>query len=669
MLGLSTMNVFAQLSYSKSNHFLCIKLNDKAIVRFNTQEPILKQYEIVLNQKMKFGSYHFNEKIKEEQAFYFHKIDQNSAEVQIHLKNKHNETIILYGVYENERLRLCTGNKISVSQKQEIFIESEEKELFYGTGIQCSFFVLNGNKIPIYSEENGIGRGDEPITTITNIAAKAGGNKTTSYVNMPFVISNALRVIESETLAKCMFDFRKARRFSITFYQENINLSVRKEDNIKAIYKSSIPMKPLPDWAFKPWLGLQGGKKRVNEIVQRLEKNEIKIGAIWIQDWVGRRKTRFGSQLWWHWEADSLSYPQLKRYADSLWNNNQYALLGYVNSFVAPESSIAQNKENNRFFILKNNTPQVFKTPGFPTLQVNLNQPYARDWFASIINTKLKQQGFRGWMADYAEWYKNDTLSNHHAYMLNWVKCNAQAIHNDTSIVYFNRSGCAGITPFTSSIWLGDQMTTFGNNDGLPSVMRGFLSGGISGLQNVHADIGGYTNVNTFFYKIKRNKDLLYRSLELNTFTPIMRTHEGLIPSSNEQVYDIENVAMYKKMTALHNQLIPYFKYLSQQAVQDKLPYIRPLFFHYLDDIHTHTIDDEFLLGEDLLVAPILKKNTFARNVYLPLGDWIFAYDGKYFEGGKSYNISSEYGKPIAFIKQGSKWENLFMYAFEKNNK
>jgi len=638
------------------------------LLQYDTSKPILTLFHGNLNQKMKFGSYHFKEKISSEENYFFKNIRKiNNDSVHLILKSKNNNDTIVMNIFmqHSSKIKVVIQNNFSVL-KMKLQMLGMNDEKYYGGGIQCSYVQLNGEEINVYTEENGIGRGDQPITFFTNLFAGAGGNKTTSYAPLPIFFSNKNRLFEVAGLDKMKISFKKKNEISIINYSNKIELDVYYGNTLLEIfakkYNSENTMKPLPEWAYKPILGIQGGKQKVNKTLQLFEKNEINIGSIWIQDWVGRRKTRFGSQLWWHWQADSSAYPNLKMYADSLEKNRNYKLLGYVNPFVTPNSKLALDKENETYFEKKNGVIHAIKTPGFPTFQVDLTTEKNTIWYSNIIRERLIGNGFKAWMADYAEW--NETA--HHPFISNWIWCNYLAQQSDSTLFFFNRATANGASKFTKSIWLGDQMTNFGKNDGLPSVLSGLLSGGISGLQNLHADIGAYTNVKTPFFTVKRNKDLLYRSMELCAFTPIMRSHEGLIPTINEQVYDEQNLMMYKRLTNLHNALIPYFKYLSKQASAKGLPYIRPLFLHHESDWKTWDIFDEFLFGADVLVAPVIHKKTFKRDVYIPDGVWVSAWNKQEYEGGKTYSFTANYGYPIVFIKKNCAWEKPLLLIFER---
>ena len=83
-------------------------------------------------------------------------------------------------------------------------------------------------------------------------------------------------------------------------------------------------------------------------------------------------------------------------------------------------------------------------------------------------------------------------------------------------------------------------------------------------------------------------------------------------------------------------------------------PLLRPLLWHYADDAFAAQIDDQFLFGEDILVAPILRRGCTMRGVYLPRGQW-HSFDGKEsYEGGKLHQVSFALGEVPAFVRDGA---------------
>ena len=173
----------------------------------------------------------------------------------------------------------------------------------------------------------------------------------------------------------------------------------------------------------------------------------------------------------------------------------------------------------------------------------------------------------------------------------------------------------------------------FTRHDGLVTVISGALSSGLLGNAYHHSDIGGYTSL----FGNVRTPELIMRWAEMAAFTPVMRTHEGNRPRDNLQIdQDPDVLAHFARMTQVYVHLVPYLKSLVAEASTRGLPVQRPLFLHFEDDARTYTIQDAYLYGRDLLVAPVWQGGKSEWNTYLPEGaDWVHVWSGRTFTGGR----------------------------------
>lgn len=146
------------------------------------------------------------------------------------------------------------------------------------------------------------------------------------------------------------------------------------------------------------------------------------------------------------------------------------------------------------------------------------------------------------------------------------------------------------------------------------------LSSGLSGYTLTHTDIGGYTYINPIgvYTPTKRDKDLLIRWLQLSAFGAVFRSHEGNKPDAAVQIYDDEILHYLRRNAYLFKLLAPFRKKLMNNAAKQGLPLMRPMFLEFQNDPKTFDIIDQFMYGSELLVAPILEKNSFEREIYFP---------------------------------------------------
>ena len=137
---------------------------------------------------------------------------------------------------------------------------------------------------------------------------------------------------------------------------------------------------------------------------------------------------------------------------------------------------------------------------------------------------------------------------------------------------------------------------------------------------------------------------------EMNVFSPVMRFHEGNQPWNNVQFDASPKLLAHLKACAdLHVQLGPYLKKCVEELVTDALPVQRPLFWHY-DEEEAYTIRDEYLLGRDILVAPVIEQGATSREVYLPDDDWKDFRTGELYRGGH-FTVDAPLGRIPVFVR------------------
>jgi alpha-glucosidase len=234
------------------------------------------------------------------------------------------------------------------------------------------------------------------------------------------------------------------------------------------------------------------------------------------------------------------------------------------------------------------------------------------------------------------------------------MKLNQEAIEemNREDIFIFNRSGFTHTNEYSVALWAGDQTTDFGIHDGLPSAICAYNSSGLSGIAINHSDIGGYTAINLWPFKVLRDQDVFYRWTEMETFTPIFRTHEGLIPENITQFYsDSATQEFFAKMAKIHEDLYPLFRKYNEEASATGLPIVRHPYLEFPNDPNTYDLKYQFMLGDTLMVIPVIEANSNIVNGYLPEGRWKHYFTDETLDGGQFYEFDAPYGQPAVFWK------------------
>ncbi|MGL4372983.1 MAG: TIM-barrel domain-containing protein, partial [Turicibacter sp.] len=195
-----------------------------------------------------------------------------------------------------------------------------------------------------------------------------------------------------------------------------------------------------------------------------------------------------------------------------------------------------------------------------------------------------------------------------------------------------------------STIWTGDNQSFW---DHLRMAIPQQLNLGLSGFSIVGTDIGGFSFDTT--------KELLCRWIQVGCFSPLCRNHASDHTRDQEPwAFDEETLAINRKFIKLRYKLLPYFYDLLWQGEQTGLPVMRPLVLHYQHDENVKEMNDQFMVGESVLVAPVVTQGSQFRAVYLPQGDW---YDYETFEMYEGCRVIVKHAPldtcPI-FIKAGS---------------
>ena len=551
---------------------------------------------------------------------------------------------------------------------------SSLNESFYGCGEQFSFFNLKGRSFALWVSEAGVGRDDNnPITQLRNKDNHGGGEYDSTYFPQSKFISSDHYGCELNSTAYMQFDFTPTDHYSLHCWEVPTSLTLCHDTSFCGLLKKqnnhNTSPAHLPSWVFDGLIvGLQGGIEKIKQQVTSLLNNDIPITAIWVQDWVGTNTTSFGDRLNWNWQLNTQRYPELSLYIAELKEQN-IRFLSYINPYLRHDTPLFKVADQHGFLVKnQKNAAYLIDFGEFLGGIIDLTNPNAQQWLQhEVLEKEMLTLGVDGWMADFGEYLPTDCnlydnsdpkLSHNHWPVL-WAQTQyntLKAADNSSELLVFMRSGFNDSQQYHSVFWAGDQCVDFSKHDGLPSTIPAALSSGISGIPIHHSDIGGFTSL----YGLTRSKELFQRWIELAAFTPIMRTHEGNRPKDNYQFYnDTSCFQSIKKMLDIHIKLKPYFLHLLEEARNKQLPFQRPLFLHYESDDQTYGLQDQFLLGEDILVAPVLAANNKERKVYLPNDTWHHLFSGKTYKGGL-HMISSPLGEPPVFYRIASHFRELF---------
>ena len=214
----------------------------------------------------------------------------------------------------------------------------------------------------------------------------------------------------------------------------------------------------------------------------------------------------------------------------------------------------------------------------------------------------------------------------HNVYGLQMARASAEGLRRlrpDERVPLISRSGYAGLQRY-ALVWTGDNQSTWAQ---LRLGVSMCLNLGLSGIAFCGPDTGGFSG--------KCSGELLARWTQVGALTPFFRNHSALGTCRQEPwAFGEPYESICRRWIELRYELLPYIYTAAWQAAQTGLPMMRPLALAFPEDPRTYSLDDQFLLGDTLLAAPVGHPGQTSRPVYLPGGLWYDFWTGKRVSGG-----------------------------------
>lgn len=553
-------------------------------------------------------------------------------------------------------------------------IRARPGERFLGFGERFNSVDQTGNRPFVWTEEGAYGLGERLSPLLEGVSWNPFPNgPTTAYKPIPFFISSSGYGLLLETWARVEYDvaatdpdvleivvWDNAFRWVLFYGPTPAEIIERMTE------RTGRATVPTP-WTFAPWNDAVGGSFEVRRVAEKLRSEKIPTTALWSEDWQGgywlppwRKRTSFYFIFPFRYEVDRRLYPDAEAVASEL-HDDGFRWLSYFFPYILKRSPEYREAEE-RGFLLRNGKGgvQTVFVLWHPYGHIDLTNSDAREWYMEKMKRNL-DLGFDGWMADFSEYVPPGSVAcsgepgllHHNRFPLLWQQMNRELLDRerpDGDYVFFCRSAATGSQAQAPVFWSGDSNTDFERYDGLPSNLPAVLSAGLSGLPFWAADIGGYVVATR-----GRDKELFFRWTEFAALLSVMRTHHGTKPGRCWAFdSDDETLAMFARYTRLHTALFPYIYGLASEAALTGLPAVRHLILHYPADPESWGVEDEFLLGDRLLVAPVIERSARSRSVYFPPGSWVDYWTGRRYGGGRRAAVRSPLDHLPLFVKEPS---------------
>lgn len=277
------------------------------------------------------------------------------------------------------------------------------------------------------------------------------------------------------------------------------------------------------------------------------------------------------------------------------------------------------------------------ETGEWKSRDLDFANPDARDWYAERTVPLLKT-GIDGWWDDEGE----DTYSNY----VYWNMAQRQALdaaRQNARLWTLNRAYQPGLARLGGAAWTGDIAASWHDLHRTPASL---LNWSVAGMPFAACDIGGFAGEVT--------PELLARWMEAGTFFPVMRAHsDQSVTPHFPWLFGPEAEGAIRKALDLRYRLVPLLYSLAHECHETGTPLMRPLAAEFPDDSAAADLSTQWLLGRDLMAAPILEPGG-KRTVYLPKGTWYELATGKKVAGGRSFEVTAGLDETPAYVRAGA---------------
>ena len=404
------------------------------------------------------------------------------------------------------------------------------------------------------------------------------------------------------------------------------------------------PFGGIPDWAWGPWISRNSyeNQDEAEAAIRGMIERNIPVAAIVQEAWKGTSESgnfnNFSAERW----------PRLDEYFKLCADNDIKTILWQVPVIHPSSPEYAAAAEAGYFVKAPDGSvrPRHHWLEGFAN--VDFTNPKAVAWWKDLLRSTVRK-GIYGFKADDGEDIEPDDVFSdgrrgwqlHNEYSVLYARAVAALFKEENmSSILWVRSASLGCER-TPALWAGDQYAKW---EQLRSLVPAGLSASISGAPFWGHDIGGYIGT--------PSPELYIRWVQFGAFCPLMQYHGQT--AREPWNFGEEAESAYKLLVNLRLKLKPTLIALGREAARTGMPIMRPMILEFPDDARFVNEDSQYMLGPDLLVAPVLEEGSTKRTVKFPKGTWIHPLDKRVFKGPADIEVEIGLKSAPIFTRKGA---------------
>jgi alpha-glucosidase len=550
--------------------------------------------------------------------------------------------------------------------------ESSGNEAFYGFGGRHNALDQHGQVLSSFvNKENlpGIPSAGSPAAILF-----PNGPTATFYPQAQFVSSRGYGFLLTQPqLSRFRLDSDRPDAWSVAASAPSLSYVVAPGSPKRAIAALTAlsGRQPVPPaWAVGPILDRlvknvgetqPDYERNLNQDIANIDRYHLPLTGYRIEGWRMPNPDNDGVVLY---NPPVLSFATQQKIIAELKARHIHPM-AYLRPFITPGS--APDREGLTIHLADGQTATTTGTLGQHIAELDFTNPAAVAFWKREI-AKMLNLGFDGFLADFGEevlfdWRFHDGQTGrtmHNGNMIAYMRATRGAVdayeraHPSKQVWFYyagGYSGTPGSAAYTGGNLPGDEATDWNQASGLASLAPDMLSRGIAGAVGFSTDIGGYYDVTT----PPTTKELFLRWAEWAALSPMFRLHgSGRAGTHTPWSYDRETVAIYKALSRLHERAVPLILSLWTRSDKTGIPPARPLWLEFPGDRRAAAQQQEWTLGDDVLVAPVVTEGATSRTVYFPAGCWRDPQTNAVRHGPLSAAINAPLARLPYFVRCGA---------------